>query len=569
MGGRMRLDMLVFFLVLPGLFWLLDEMSWFRQLQMALQIQAVPTGVLNYGEMGSILKELGYIRLAGNDESRYPRTDTATYEQQQRIDVISFQKKRRVDEHVYQANPAGRYGILHQFFPHGLIARGRWPVLAIHVQEKDLHDPETGILLHREQQGKGWEREAEVLIVKDGSAVFYSAVGLRVHGGKRRLSQYLSDYRLYFRRQIGVQSLPAGTFSNQEMPVRTLVVKNVDWPVGQPMNTPLAFDISKRIGCLVPETSLVELYINGRSIGMAYVTEHLSRRQWDQRLGHQDYVFFKFKGDFLESDEKRYHKAFWQVATAKQGFLMDSVAKSIDLDNFSRHVFSWVFNGTTDFCQGVGLIDPQEKNARLRWINWDMDQSFYDKDSIILGIDRKNWAQEGFGLISGKDGSCDRQILFSRLIRESEAYRRYFSELVMENLNHRLTPDFLLGRVDFYRQMLEEFGEPHQQYIAMLEEFMHHRGRFLQEEMAKLFNLEGPYSCRVISPGQQLLIDGYPYKADYNGRYFKGQSIELEPAGASVRRFSHWLVDGKKVTVPRLEHTIEKGVTIEAVFNSR
>ncbi len=560
----------IFFLVLPMLFWKMEDSGWFRQLRMALQSKAVPTGLLNYGEMGSILKELGYIQLVANDNGRFPRTDDGVDEEQRPVELIPFQKKRQVDEYLYMANPAGRFGLLRQFFPEGLTAKGHWPVLAIRLPEEDLRDPATGLLTHRDQQGRQWERKAEVLIVRDGEAVFYSSAGLRIHGGKRRLSQYLSDYRLYFRKQIGVEAVPVGTLSDQETPVRTLVVKNADWPAGQPMNTPLAFDIAERIGCLVPETSLVELYINGRSIGMAYVTEHLSRRQWDQRFSHQDYVFFKFKGDILESDEKHYHEKFWPVTTARQDFTMERVAQTIDLDNFSRHVFSWAFNGTTDACQGVGILNSKDPDSRLRWINWDMDHSFYDLKAETQKLVRPNWMQEGMELLNDPDGSCDRQVLFTRLIRESDAYRRYFSALVTEILNHRLTEEFLLERVGYYRRMLQEFGMPHRKYTSMLEEFMRYRAEFLRGEMVKQFQLEGPFSCRVASAaGLPLLIDGYPYETAYIGRYFSGQKIVLEPVGSAGKVFSHWLVDGRSFTGPRLEHVVENDVIIEAIFTAR
>lgn len=428
MTGRKRtiIGTGVFSLVLPALFWLLQELAWFRQLRLALQSQTVTTGVLNYGEMGAILKDLGYVRLVANDTGRFPITDGGVDGKWRPLELIPFQKKRLVDEYLYLANPAGRYGLLWQFFPGGLTPKGQWPILAIRLPEEDLLDPATGLLTNREQKGREWERKAEVLIVRDGGPVFYSLVGLRIHGGKRRLLQYLPDYRLSFRKRIGVEVMPVETLPNQDTPVRTLVVKNTDWPADHPMNTPLAFDIAERIGCLVPETSLVELYINGKSIGMAYATEHLSRRQWDQRFSRQDTVFYKFKDDVLASDEKRYHEKFWPVTTARQDFTMERMAKNIDLDNFSRHVFSWALNGTTDFCQGVSLFDPNEHGGRLQWINWDMDQSFYDKDSKILGIDRQSWEQEGIELLTRAEGTCDRQILFSRLIRESDAYRRYW-----------------------------------------------------------------------------------------------------------------------------------------------
>lgn len=86
----------------------------------------------------------------------------------------------------------------------------------------------------------------------------------------------------------------------------------------------------------------------------------------------------------------------------------------------------------------------------------------------------------------------------------------------------------------------------------------------------KHFQLEGSYSCRVpVADGLPLVIDGYTYETTYAGRYFKGQMIVLEPADSAADTFSHWLVDGRRITGSRPEHPVENDMIIEAVFNSR
>ena len=511
--------------VFPLVLLVLERAPFFATLKINLQTQKVSTGILNYGALGEILKQLGLVRLEDNDEKRFFRTDAITPQEWETLEVVPFQKKRKVDGYLYSANTGGKAVLLGQFFPNGIVQKKHWPILAIKIPLEDLYDPERGILAHRDKQGRAWERKAEVAVISDGEILFYSAAGLRLHGGKRRFAKGIQDdFRIYFRNNYGVESLPTGSGLGLHEPIRTLVVKTAGWPEGQPMNTPLAFDISRKIGCLVPETTLAEIYLNGVSVGMAYVTGHLSRRQWGQFFDDAEFVFYKYKGEYSAKDEKIYHRRFWQVAKDKKDFSLKKVAESIDVDNFTRHVFSWVFNGTTDACQGVGILDTSDPEAKLRWINWDMDHSFFDLKAQESGLTRNNWQQEGLALASTQPHYCDREILFSRLISESFEFREYFAALFSEILNHRLTESFLLERVKYYKDMLSEYGQPHEAYIAMLTEFMRNRAEFLRWEMVEQLHFAGPYWCDVQIPGgRQVLIDGYPYEKNYRGSYFEGQ----------------------------------------------
>lgn len=560
--------LVIFFFAVPTAFLLVERSSFFLPLKKALQSQHVSTGVLNYGATGKILRELKYVSLVENDEKRFPRTDNAELQAEEQLEVITFQKKRRVDEYLYSVNRHRNDDPLSQFFPTGLIQKKNWPILAIQLPSEDLFDPEKGIITHRDKQGREWERKADIAVIENGAVLFSASAGLRVHGGKRRIVKPFQSYRLHFRKKYGAEELPAGTLLAQTGPVRTLVVQMTDWPPGQPMNTPLAYDISREMGCIVPETRLVEVYLNGASFGMAYVTEHLSRRQFDQYYDDKEYVFYKFRGQFSREDERQYHKRFWEYTKAKKDFSLARVGSSIDLDNFTRHVFSWVFNGTNDACQGVGILDLADPEAKLQWINWDMDHSYYDRQAEVFQIVRKNWQQEGLSLIYKKSNYCDRSVLFSRLINESEEYRQYFSALFSEVLNHRLTEGFLLARVKYYSDMLNLYGDPHEEYIAMLTDFMRNRAGFLRQEMVEQLHLKGPYQCRVQTlRDRPLMIDGYRYTDRYDGMYFEGQSIVVEAASDNdSRKFSHWLVNGQQISSSRLQHIVNKNTIIQAVY---
>ncbi len=565
---RLWLPLLFLLFALVCLFF--ERSPFFAELQQSLQTDQVHTGMLNYGEKGRLIKELGLVRLVDNDGIRFVPTEVneAWVAAQPDLEVIPFQKKRKIDQYLYQVQPSSTPITVSHFFPDGVPHKGDWPILAIQLSPEALYDPERGIIANRAYKGREWERAAEVSFIVNGEMQFFSAAGLRIHGGKRRLTQPFQSYRLYFRKRYGMQEVPDGVMLQTGFPIRTLVVQIADWPPDQPMNNPLAYDISEQIGCLAPQTRLTEVYLNGVSQGMAYVTEHLSRRQWDQRMGDGDdldYMFYKWRGTIPHADEVEFIRRMWTYINARETFSFERVSSSIDMDNITRHVFSWVFNGTTDYCQGVAFVDKNDPDARVRYLNWDMDHSFWDWRANTYRIDRPNWEQESISIIYRDRHHCDRTKLFSRLVDESPSYRTYALSLFTEILNHRLTDAFLHERVRYYEEMMRGFGEPHEEYVAMLTEFIDNRRRKVREDMSHHFDLQGPFACRVLNSGDyDLMVDGYPYSGDYDGFYFQGQNIRIVPADGNKKPL-HWIVNGERRISPSLDLVVEREMHIEIV----
>jgi hypothetical protein len=72
-------------------------------------------------------------------------------------------------------------------------------------------------------------------------------------------------------------------------------------------------------------------------------------------------------------------------------------------------------------------------------------------------------------------------------------------------------------------------------------------------------------ACRVQSP-EPLIIDGETWGNAYDGIYFKGQKISVEPPPR--RAISHREVDGREIREPRLELELHADTPIRAVFSS-
>jgi len=87
--------------------------------------------------------------------------------------------------------------------------------------------------------------------------------------------------------------------------------------------------------------------------------------------------------------------------------------------------------------------------------------------------------------------------------------------------------------------------------------------------MRAMFQLGPILSCSVKGPsGIEYKIDGYPEGAGYQGYYFEGSEITVTIISSHKNRFSHWLVNGRKINDSSLSFVILSNSTIEPVFRN-
>lgn len=489
-----------------------------------------------------------------------------------KIENVAFPRKRRKTTYQHTPNirrlkdlPSSKI-IKENDFKKG------WPIVSVVVDESDLYHPDKGIIPNKTLRGKYWEKPAYFSYFdENGKLTFASMVGMRIHGGKR--VQFFSSFRFYFRKKYGIPTFteftPGIKFSPNRLPLKRLIVHHTAWPPGGwVFNNPLAYDISRRIGCVVPETKLSLLFVNGVDQGIHFLVPQINDELLEGYFGHKEFVSYKFRSTNSHKSEAFYVEKLWKPTTSCSDLVMADVGKHIDLDNLARHLFSFAFCGTTDFYQGIGVLDKSKSDNKLFWINWDMDHSFYDV--YPKGKKREIWQQKGWRLIY-KQGhyKIGRTQLFSRLINEDPAYRNFVISLSVDLMNHRINQKYLQGRLQYYEGMMSSYGKSDFAYIDKLRHYFKNRSAFLRDEMREKFELGPSYSCRVKGPeGIQYSIDEYPEGSDYKGHYFEGNKVTVKIISSHNEFFSHWLVNGKKIEEPSFAYTIKSDLIIEPVFKN-
>ncbi len=550
---------------------LLERSESFASARKAARSPSVPSGFLNYGTMGKILKQLGVVTAVPNDNKRF----SASKEPEPDMNATLFRRKRYVGKYLFKANPGGFNAIPSSRSIPGEYLQKGWPVLSIVVDGEDLYGKKTGIVSNFKGRGRDWERFSYMSYFEDDHLLFATAAGLRLHGGASR-KRKVHNFRLYFRDEYGASQFKPGLlFSPGTEPLKKFVIRKDSRFI-----TLLAFDIAARIGEQVPQSKPALFILNGKYRGIYSLTEHLAKDQWTNHLGHGNFIFYRFKGPRNKEARAGYKKLKKWAFQFPGRMSMEEAAKYVNMDNFCRHMFSNVFLGAVDWAQGAALLDKNAEEPKWSWINWDIDNSFIDYyNRFKLKSSRKAWEQEAFELVleprtywwweKNEDlpirKRSARFILFHRLWKEDPGFHRYFSRLVMDTLNHRISPAYLESRVNHYEKMARairgvDYNSPYKAYVK-------HRPGFIRKQMQQYFNTGESMICRVKGPpNTQSRIDDYPEQGIYMGHYFKGETITVEYLGPRQDLFSHWLVNGKEHTTQVLVHLVKQHTVISPVM---
>ena len=445
----------------------------------------------------------------------------------------------------------------------GMVGRGEvgtgLPVLSLYVRPADLHDPEIGLLENRLARGVEWERPASVSYFEGGDLRFGAPVGIRIHGGKSREHSPVQSFRLYFRRRYGARQVGAGVlFDGRRDPLRRLVIHN-DLREDRQRRwwhfvNPLAYDVARRLGAIVPETHPALVYVNGERQGAYVLTEHVTSPGFlESRFGHTN---FTVAGRRAIEELRR-----WVRRPAP--LTAEEVSQRVDLENLTTWFLSMLYCATTDPFQGVMLRDDTAPTPRWFWIVWDMDHSFMD----LYARAPVSWQHDTFRTLLRQPEI--RSEIVTRLLSDDPAYRERFKRALAVVLNHQLTPGFLVERFEHYANLARAMRISDLSYLPVLHEYLRHRSAWLRERARSALPDGETHPCEIQAPaGVALRVDGYRVDAPFTGHYFSGTSVHVEVSVPPERELAYWLINGRPEGegAPRLDWPIDGPLTVEAVL---
>ena len=438
--------------------------------------------------------------------------------------------------------------------------------MSLVVAEPDLNDPDDGILANPLERGRNWERTGQVSYFEDGELVLSSRVGVRLHGGDaRRANRREQMFRLYFRDRYRVDpNRPLVLHTPDGEPARRWIIRLP--PHENFYSNVFALEIARQNGALTPQFKPVRFYLNGEYRSNYLLIEQINREGWGRSyFGHDDYLLYVYRDAGAPHQESlsAYQDLQRWAHDPEVDMTLEEASRRIDVDNFARHLMTFAFAGESDPYQGAAFRDVTEPDSKWTWLHYDLDHSFAKDATAPPVVDVRKPAFRLFtGASTGERGNDVRAVLFNRLILDPE-FLDYFGDLMLRLLNHHIDRRFLTELLDRYAYTSDPPGSFSGVNMAR---FMRRRPAFIVRDLQTTLGI-GPIHSVTLDLGGSgmMLVDGYEKHDQYRGWYRDRQKITVE-LNSGRDLFSHWLVNGKVVEMPRLELPITGETTIKPVF---
>lgn len=555
-----------------------EQSGGFANYKALYQKQFVAQGEMGDGKIQSAFRRAGLLRVAPSSQGRLGK-----------VVIQKRPPKLRARRYDFTELRLKNSGFHDQVFQSIAGDPDRLPVVSVVARDEDLYGLPYGILAtpNRRERGRFWERRAFVAYFDAGRKLFETFAGLRLHGGSSRSRSIESgnpSLRLHFRDSYGLDATPPGAFfSGTSPPLRTVILHNdVRFKTDQ-FASPLAYDIARRLGCIVPATQPIEVFINGRRVDNVYfLTEYMSQEYVRRRLGHDDFEFndIRVRGQTNKSTRPVFYaKRLRWAHNAPAPLTVEEVARQFDIDNLLSWIVSISFNATTDPHQGFYVHD--QRTGKFLIMAWDMDHSFQIRLVHIFNYseDRKkryyeyirnneHYKERTFEL--RKDRQFLHSVLYERLMAEDPSFRRLLAKRALSALNHLVTPDFIAERLAYYRDVASRFGLKDVSFLDRYEHFFKHRPKFYRGEMERLLQTGPIRTCTVNAPGDlKLTIDGHAHTGSYRGHYLTGSTIRIRLADFAGQPACSWLVNGQPQTPSEGELSVEVVGDVDIAYAHR
>lgn len=356
------------------------------------------------------------------------------------------------------------------------------PTLSIRTSDDALNG-DFGIITNLEERGREFERLADITYYDvSGKKIFASSVGMRYHGGYNR-AKY-DSYKFYFRNDYGsTEHAQAQMFPEQVMPIKSFVLHHTQFPEYSPIGHLLAIDAFEAIGIDTPRRQAAMVYLNGEELGFYYITDHLSRRNFNAYFGTEDFRFYRFKSYNPSEDIEALNKDIYPIdsyTSARGEFPEDYIYEHFDVEAITNFMIANTVFNVHDYCQGVLYRRDDMGDPMWRMVGWDFDGAFMKVWEWTV----PNW-EDSFNIVeeaytTARD--CPYQIIFRKLLRYSADYREYFKDRFEQSLETVFSTEAMQARVEAYRQKFEGKLGVTAQGLDMLDDYFEKRPEFILEQ---------------------------------------------------------------------------------------
>jgi len=353
------------------------------------------------------------------------------------------------------------------------------------VAPEEVFSGQHGIVTNLKYRERAFERLADISYYDESSKkVFSSPVGIRYHGGVSRATR--DSYRFYFRPEYGSSKYRQSLiFPEQPLHFRSIVLHHTLFPTFSPIGHLLAIDLFRDIGIDTPRTQPVAVYINKELRGLYYLTDHISRNNFERMFNTN--LFHRFKSVNEDRSRNALYYAIKPLRTfEKEGgeFPEKYIYDTFDVEMMTSFMIANTVFNTQDYCQGALYRRDDLGETKWRMVGWDFDGAFQKVGDWTVPVveDSFNPLVEAYK----KSRSCVQSIVFRVLLKNSAEYRDYFRQRFYQSLDTIYSSKAMIARLDQYRAKFEgKFGVT-AEGLDMLEEYFKRRPTFIRRQTENL-----------------------------------------------------------------------------------
>lgn len=481
------------------------------------------------------------------------------------------------------------------------------PVVSLSTDPDHLWDDAIGIYTPGPNAREGdrianywndWERPVHVeLFEPSGSGGFSVDAGIKILGwGSRSNGQ--KSFAIHLRDKYGVQQLNYPLFPGLQIDSFDAFVLRAAGGDSRSNGTffrdPLASSLVEHGNVDRQAFRPAILFINGEYWGIQNIREKMNedflashhgvdrdnvdmiQRYWRRRhpvVVEGDSDAFLALETFLDSEDM-----------AEPG-TYDVVQQTVDIDNFIDYMVTQIFCANYDWPGNNNKNwRPRTEEGKWRWLMYDLDYTFNSDSSNSFSHNTIRHATTSTG--TGWPNPSWTILIPDKLLEIPEVQHR-FANRFADLLNTDLLPERTTAKLDGMKERYEPEMDRHiarwrrdggitsmtswNRNIETVRTFLERRPDRVFTHLRSFFRFSGTGTLTLESEpangGSVRLNSIRIASSPWQGTYFEGVPVQLQPLPAPGYRFAGWTgVDGAEETMLNTELPEDQEVTVKAIF---
>lgn len=454
-------------------------------------------------------------------------------------------------------------------------------------------------------KGKEWERPAIFTMFDNGEKVIDQNVGIRIKGAfSRCLAQ--KSFNVYTRKDYGTEEFSFDFFSGKATKAKNgKAIKKYDGivlrnggndnsgaffrdSINQTLVSDRAFATQATSECIV--------FIDGEFWGIYQVMEKLNKNYFSDHYGvmKSDVAIIKNSGleEGSDNDLNDWRRACDGISNGNMSY--DEFCSKFDIQSFMDYFAAQIYWCNADWPQNnfmawrSNAVDPENPYADGKWRMVCFDT---ESGQGLYGTEDKVFSADCFRRI--RESNCQLARVFNSLMN-NEQFRNKFARTMMDLANYNFTTDRTKAVIDSYRnkfrqQVVDTFARFHSGGLSdsngerrfegdmnTVTEFYAQRYSHAERTLRSAAKLSSePQRLTVVnSPGNgsiKLNTLELGKINSWSGKYHKDYDIYIKATPVEGKTFSHWKVNGAKITngdtsTASIKIRLEGDATVEAVY---